>query len=222
MPRRYAPDGTPLFQGKRPEDFSPEDTRQFLTDTEALLQRKDDLTMAKDNHDENIEQGAYYLHDAPIAEFAEYAGVSVDEAVKMRVAAALAQKPLDMEITVRPIEPQGNLLGFASVKVGPITMDNFKIVEGKDGLFVGMPSRPDKNSDTGYRNTVWIDKDSKEAFGEKVLGEYHLAAEQARSRPAPEKPRIDEQMKAAQKQADRDNTSRPPKVKKSAAREDGR
>lgn len=224
MPRRYAPDGAPLFNGKRPEDFSPEDTRQFLADTEAILRGKENQTMAKDNHDENIEQGAYYLHDAPIAELADYAGVSVDEAVKMRVAAELAQRPLDMEVTVRPIEPKGNLLGFASVKFGGgVTVDDFKIVEGKDSLFVGVPSKPDQSSKTGYRNTVKIDTDFRDAFSDKVLGEYHLAVEQAQSRaanlrPAPEKPRIEEQMKAAQKQADRDNAARPAPAKSGKAK----
>lgn len=184
--------------------------------------------MATDNHDENIEQGAYYLHDAPIAELAEFAGVSVDEAVKMRVAAALAETPPTMDITARPIEPKGNLLGFASVKIGPLTIDDFKIVENKDGdLFVGTPSKPDKGSTTGYRPTVWIDKDSKEDFNKQVLGVYHSAVEQAQSkaanlRSAPENEGIEAQMQAAQKQADRANAARPPKAKKEVARDGGR
>ena len=219
MPRRYAPDGTPLFYGKLPEDFSPEDTLRFMADTEALLRGKDDLTMAKDRHDENIEQGAYYLHDAPISDLADYAGVSIDEAVKMRVAAAVANTPPAMEVTARPIEPRGNLLGFASVKIGPLTVDDFKIVESKEGdLFVGPPSKPDKGSKTGYRNTVWIDKDSRDDFSEQVLGAYHSAVEQAQSkaahmRSAPENEGIAAQMKAAQKQADRDNAARPAPAK---------
>ena len=60
----------------------------------------------------------------------------------------------EMDISVRLIVPQGNLYGFASVTIGGVTVDDFKIVENKDGeLFVGMPSKPDKTSKTGYRNT---------------------------------------------------------------------
>lgn len=220
MARRYNADGRRLWNGKTPEQFSQEDTRQFLAGTAALLQGKEQSVMATNEHEENIEQGAYYLHDAPIAELAEYAGVSVDEAVKMRVAAALENAPLTMEVTARPIEPKGNLLGFASVKIGPVTIDDFKIVENKDGeLFVGAPSKPDKGSKTGYRPTVWIDKDSKDDFSGKVLGAYHSAVEQAQSkaanlRSAPENEGIEAQMKAAQKQADRDNAARPAPAKK--------
>lgn len=129
----------------------------------------------------------------------------------------------DMQITVRPIEPKGNLLGFASVKIGPIAIDDFKIVEGRDGLFVGAPSKPDKNSTTGYRNTVWIDKEAKEAFNEKVLGEYHLAVEQAQSRAAnlrssPEKESIPKQLEKAAEEAAKDNAARPAPEKKDKAK----
>ena len=129
--------------------------------------------------------------------------------------------PPGMAVTVRPIEPMGNLLGFASVKVGPFTMDNFKILEGEKGLFVGLPSRPDKGSDTGYRNTVWLDKGSKEAFDKVVLQEYGLAVEQKRAkeqeaapRSAPEPKGVEAQMAAAQKQADHNNATRPAPAKK--------
>ena len=168
---------------------------------------------------ENIEQCAYYLNDAPITELAEYAGVGIDEAVKMRVAAALEAAPPRMEVTARPIEPKGNLLGFASVKIGPVTVDDFKIVADKEGsLFVGAPSKPDKSSKTGYRPTVWIDKESRDDFSAKVLGAYYSAVEQAQSkaanlRSAPENEGIAAQMKAAQKQADRDNAARPAPAK---------
>ena len=126
---------------------------------------------------------------------------------------------IDMDITVRPIEPKGNLLGFASVKFGGgVTVDDFKIVEGKDGLFVGMPSKPDQSSKNGYRNTVRIDPDFRETFNSTVLKQYALAVEQTRNRAAnlrdvSEKPGIGVQMKEAQKQADRDNAARPAPAK---------
>jgi len=173
----------------------------------------------KNGESENIEQGAYYLFDAPIAELAEYKGVDIDEAVKMRVAAAVEAAPPKMEITVRPIEPKGNLYGFASVAIGGITVDDFKIVENKDGeLFAGMPSKPDKGSKTGYRNTVHVDKDLRDDFNAAVISEYHAAVEQTQARAAnlktaPDKKPIKAQMAEATAQAAKDNAARPDPAK---------
>ena len=150
---------------------------------------------------------------------------------------------IPMEITVRPIEPQGNMCGFASIKIGGVKIDDFKILENKDGeLFVGMPSKPDKTSNTGYRNTVFVDKDFKDDFNAVVIGKYHEAVEVAQSRVAnfrtapnqsndktapnqppngradgkttPDKPEsINAQMKKAQKEADKHNAALPTKEK---------
>jgi DNA-binding cell septation regulator SpoVG len=159
------------------------------------------------------------LKTAPIAEFAKYAGIDIDEAVKRRVETAVADARPRMEISVRPIEPQGNLYGFASVTVGGIKIDDFKIVENKDGeLFVGMPSKPDKSSNTGYRNTVFVDKDFKDEFSAAVIGKYN-AAVQAHSR-ADKPERIADQVDKAKKEADKHNAALPPKNKSSKKHED--
>ena len=42
-------------------------------------------------------------------------------------------------MSVRPIEPQGKLIGFASVNIGGIVIDDFKVVNGKNGIFLGNP-----------------------------------------------------------------------------------
>ena len=44
------------------------------------------------------------IFDAPIAELAESQGISVDEAVKLRVEKSIEAAPLPIEVTVRPIE----------------------------------------------------------------------------------------------------------------------
>ena len=95
------------------------------------------------------------LKNAPIAELAAYVGVDIDTAVQLRIDEAVSetydklgkQNP-DMTITVRPIEQKENskLLGFASVEVSGIKIDDFKIVDGADGLFVGAPSKKDSSS----------------------------------------------------------------------------
>lgn len=41
MPRRYAPDGTRLWYGKRPEEFTQADVYRFMAETEAILQKKE-------------------------------------------------------------------------------------------------------------------------------------------------------------------------------------
>jgi DNA-binding cell septation regulator SpoVG len=183
--------------------------------------------MADTTHSEpeNIEQGAYYLMVAPIAELAEYAEVDIDEAVKMRIAAILEAAPPKMDITARPIEQQGNLYGFASVKIGGVTVDDFKIVGDKDGrLFVGMPSKPDKSSNTGYRNTVRVDKELREDFTKAILGAHYDAVEREQDRAAnlkatPDRKPIKEQIAEAAKEAGRGNTALPPKEKGGQKRE---
>lgn len=64
-----------------------------------------------------------WLFDAPIAELAEVKGVTIDEAVQMRTDAVLQEAVVPIEVTVRPIEPQGKLIGFASVNFGGVVMD---------------------------------------------------------------------------------------------------
>ncbi len=160
-----------------------------------------------------------YIMNAPIAEVAAHLGMDIDEAVKMRVLAAVEAASPKMDVAVRPIEPQGNLYGFASVTIGGVKIDDFKIVENKDGeLFVGMPSKPDKGSQSGFRNTVHVDKDFREAFSAAVIGEYHAAVREAQSRAAnlkaaPDKPRMAEQVQSAAKEAAKHNADLPPKEK---------
>ena len=63
--------------------------------------------------------------------------------------------PLKLDVTARPIEPKGNLVGFASLKINDsFVIEDFKILQSDKGLFVGMPSKPDKSSPTGYRDTA--------------------------------------------------------------------
>ena len=87
---------------------------------------------------------------------AEVKGVTIDEAVKMRTDAVLQEAVIPIEVSVRPIEPQGKLIGFASVNFGGVVVDDFKVVNGQNGIFLGAPSKPDPTSRTGYRATVRI------------------------------------------------------------------
>jgi len=119
-----------------------------------------------------------WLFDAPIAELAEVKGVTVDEAVKLRTDAILQEAAVPIEVTVRPIEPQGKLIGFASVNYGGVVIDDFKVVDGKNGIFLGAPSKPDPTSRTGYRSTVRInDRATQERLNAAGAQAYHSAVE---------------------------------------------
>jgi len=176
MPRRYGADGTRLWNGKTPEEFTEADAYRFMAETEAVLQRKElmddpaqpapasgkeEFYLSKKDDvlltpEQIAAEERRWLFDAPIAELAEVKGVSIDEAVKMRTDAVLQEAVVPITVSVRPIEPQGKLIGFASVNFGGVVIDDFKVVDGKNGIFLGAPSKPDSASRTGYRATVRI------------------------------------------------------------------
>lgn len=161
------------------------------------------------------------LFDAPIAELAESQGISVDEAVKLRVEQAVAAAT-EPQVTVRSIEPQGKLIGFANVNFGGVVVDDFKVVNGKNGVFLGAPSKPDPGSRYGYRTTARVtDRALQERLDSAAYGAYNAAVEKlvARAeavRPAP----IKEQMAKAVQAAAKENAARPEPGKKKEARDD--
>ena len=121
---------------------------------------------------------------------------------------------LKLEVTARPIEPIGNLVGFASIKFNDcFVVDDFKILQNEKGMFVGMPSKPDKDSDTGYRDTA---KPITAEFRKELIGAiataYHAAVEKLQARAAavsaPEQS-IPKQLAEGAKQAAKDNTALP-------------
>lgn len=128
--------------------------------------------------------------------------------------AALAL-PMKLDVSVRPIEPKGNLVGFASLKINDsFVIDDFKVLQSEKGLFVGMPSKPDKGSKTGYRETARpITKEFRIELTEAVAAAYHAEVEKLQARaaaiPAAEKPSIQNQLANGVKQAAKDNAARP-------------
>ena len=157
-----------------------------------------------------------WLFDAPIAELAEVKGVTVDEAVKLRTDAIL------QEAAVRPIEPQGKLIGFASVNYGGVVIDDFKVVDGKNGIFLGAPSKPDPTSRTGYRSTVRInDRATQERLNAAGAQAYHSAVEKLIARAEAVRPTpIKEQIAQAAREAGKENAARTAPAKKKEARDD--
>ena len=239
--------------GKLPEEFGQRDMLAFMADTDLLLQGtvsketlaainaagydyeggavmprpgKEDNDLSKDvilTPEQIAAEERRWLFEAPIAELAEVKGVTIDEAVKMRTDAVLQEAAIPIEVSVRPIEPQGKLIGFASVNFGGVVVDDFKVVNGQNGIFLGAPSKPDPTSRTGYRATVRInDRATQERLNAAGVEAYHSAVEKliARAeavRPAP----IREQMDKAGKEAAQKNAARSAPAKGKEGR-DGR
>ena len=132
--------------------------------------------------------------------------------------------PMKLDVTARLIEPKGNLIGFASLKINDcFVIDDFKILQSDKGLFVGMPSKPDKGSKTGYRETAKpITKEFRAELTEAVAAAYHAEVDKLQARaasiPATEKPSIQNQLANGAKQAAKDNAARPAPAKESKAK----
>ena len=138
------------------------------------------------------------------------------QAPEQEAAAAL---PLKLDVTARLIEPKGNLVGFASLRINDsFVIDDFRILQGDKGLFVGMPSKPDKSSRSGYRETARpITKEFRAELTEAVAAAYHAEVEKLQARAASlagqEKQSIQKQLSQDGKQAARDNAARPAPAK---------
>ena len=94
MPRRYGADGTRLWNGKTPEEFTEADAYRFMAETEAVLQRKElmddpaqpapasgkeEFYLSKKDDvlltpEQIAAEERRWLFDAPIAELAEKKG----------------------------------------------------------------------------------------------------------------------------------------------------
>lgn len=126
-----------------------------------------------------------------------------------------AALPLKLDVSVRPIDPIKNLIGFANVKINDcFVVEDFKILQSDKGLFVGMPSKPDKNSRTGYRDTAKpITKEFRAELTEAVISAYHAEVEKLQARAAavaaPEKESIPKQLAEGKKRAAKENAARP-------------
>lgn len=115
-----------------------------------------------------------------------------------------AAAPLKLDVTVRPIEPMGNLLGFASVKINDaFVVENFRVCTGEKGMFVNMPAQQDKNGE--WHDTFFpITAEAREQLNTAVIGAY--------SRKIMEMQQTIDKTKEAMT-PDRTDASRPPSLK---------
>lgn len=124
---------------------------------------------------------------------------------------------LKLDVTARLIDPIKSLMGFATVKFNDcFVVEDFKIMQSDKGLYVGMPSKPDKSSRTGYRDAVKpITGEFRKELCGAILQAYGQEIDKmqarlnaARQAPAPERQSIKEQLEAG-KQAAKDNARTP-------------
>lgn len=162
------------------------------------------------------------LFDAPIAELAESQGISIDEAVALRVEKSIEAAPVPVEVSVRPIEPQGKLLGFASVKIGGVVIDDFKVVDGRNGMFLSPPSKEAPGTRSGYRSTARVlDRGLQERLDALTADAYAQAVEKLVARAQALRPTpILEQMAEAAKGAEKHNASRPAPTREKEGHDD--
>ena len=123
--------------------------------------------------------------------------------------------PLKLDVSVRVIEPNKNLMGFASVKFNDsFVVENVKILQGQKGLFVGMPSQSDGKG--GYRDMAYpVTKEFREQLNAAVLGAYEAKLEQMAERATNERPSISEQLKAGKEVSEQAKAEKTPKAKAS-------
>ncbi len=114
MARRYGQDGQRLWGGKAPEDFTENEARQFIAETQELLESEDYTNMAT----ATATQTAAPVRDVD----------SVNVIAKVW--------PLK--------NPQGNVLANAAVSIdGLVAIRNLRVMSGENGLFIGLPREKD-------------------------------------------------------------------------------
>jgi stage V sporulation protein G len=89
------------------------------------------------------------------------------------------------EVKVFPIQEE-KLKAFVSIVFDQCFMVNdIKIIQGRDGLFISMPSRKKKNGE--FKDVAHpLNNETRRMIEDKVLGEYeHVLAERGESLPAP-------------------------------------
>lgn len=127
--------------------------------------------------------------------------------------------PGALQVDVRLLgTPQGKLIGLATVEYHGFRMDNFKVFNGENGLFLGEPTIRDTRSN-GYVKTIHVRGDElRNALNQKALEGYNAAVEKlvaraAEARSMEVKPSVKEQLAEGARRAARENAARPATVK---------
>lgn len=117
------------------------------------------------------------------------------ERIKVNVGKDEKKEPLDFNVKVTPFERESsNIRGLARVYLADVfVINNVSLLEGRNGLFVAMPSYKIKQVDEGGKSEYQdICYPVTRAFREKLYGAvteaYELAKEKREKEPVSEKP----------------------------------
>ena len=107
---------------------------------------------------------------------------------------------LKLDVSIRPISPTGNLLGYANVTINDsFVIEGFRICSGEKGLYVNMPSTQDNKGN--WRDTFKpITADARKQLTDAILDGYGVAIEKMQamldaSRGVTEKPSVSDALK---------------------------
>ena len=107
---------------------------------------------------------------------------------------------LKLDVSVRPISPTGNLLGYANVTINDsFVVEGFRICSGEKGLYVNMPSTQDNKGN--WRDTFKpITVDARKQLTDAILDGYGVAIEKMQAmldatRGVTEKPSVSDALK---------------------------
>lgn len=124
-----------------------------------------------------------------------------------------------LKVDVRLLgEPQGKLIGLATVEYHGFLMDNFKLFNGENGLFLGEPTIRNGRSNS-FVKTIHIKGDElREALNQKAFEGYNAAVEKLVARAAAAKdmeikPSVKEQLAEGKQQAAKENAVRSTSIK---------
>lgn len=124
-----------------------------------------------------------------------------------------------LQVNVRLLgTPQGKLIGLATVSYHGFEMDNFKVFNGENGLFLGEPTVRDGRSNNFVKTIRVRGEELRDALNKKALEGYNAAVENliARATAAKSmevKPSVREQLADGAKQAAKENATRPAPVR---------
>lgn len=83
-------------------------------------------------------------------------------------------EPMTMDVRIFPVQKEGTVAAFASVTLGGcFAIRGVKVMRGKDGVFVAMPSQNRKGE---YHDVCFpCTKEFKQTFDQAVLAAYEQA-----------------------------------------------
>lgn len=93
---------------------------------------------------------------------------------------AVGNNDLKIDVSVRPIAPRNNLVGFATVTINDsFAVENIRVCKGEKGLYVNMPSQQDGQ---GNWHDVFkpITADSRKLLVSAILNGYNDAIDKMR------------------------------------------